>query len=91
MLVQLKLLTNIHLELSLCFPVVSCSYTHVFLYTSYGDKIPRSPLGRIFSIIWILVGAILLSLFTATVTNAMNTALDGSKCKDVSGKEVRDN
>ena len=31
----------------------------------------------------------MLSLFTAMVTNAMNTALDGSKCKDISGKEVR--
>ncbi|XP_066018878.1 uncharacterized protein [Pocillopora verrucosa] len=54
----------------------------------YGDKIPGSIPGRLFSIIWILVGAILLSLFTAMVTNAMNTALDGSKCKDISGKEV---
>ncbi|PFX26168.1 Potassium voltage-gated channel subfamily G member 3 [Stylophora pistillata] len=54
----------------------------------YGDKIPGSIPGRLFSIIWILVGAIMLSLFTAMVTNAMNTAMDGSKCKDISGKEV---
>ena len=30
----------------------------------------------------------MLSMFTAMATNAMNTALDGSKCKDIDGKEV---
>ena len=34
------------------------------------------------------MGAIMLSLFTAMATNAMNTALDGTKCKDIDGKEV---
>ncbi|KAL9981407.1 hypothetical protein ACROYT_G010108 [Oculina patagonica] len=54
----------------------------------YGDKIPKSFLGRLFGIIWILVGAIMLSLFTAMATNAMNTSLDGTNCKDIDGKEV---
>lgn len=54
----------------------------------YGDKIPKSSLGRLFGVIWILVGAIMLSLFTAVATNALNTALDGTKCKDIDGKEV---
>ena len=30
----------------------------------------------------------MLSLFTAMATNAMNAALDGTKCKDIDGKEV---
>lgn len=59
-----------------------------FYLNRYGDKIPKSSLGRLFGVIWILVGAIMLSLFTAMATNAMNTALDGTKCKDIDGKEV---
>ena len=58
-------------------------------YTNrYGDKIPKSSLGRLFGVIWILVGAMMLSMFTAMTTNAMNTALDGSICKDIDDKEV---
>jgi len=30
----------------------------------------------------------MLSMFTAMATNAMNTALDGTICKDIDGKEV---
>ena len=29
-----------------------------------------------------------MSLFTATVINVMQTAVDGTKCKDIEGKEV---
>lgn len=54
----------------------------------YGDKTPKSFLGRLFGVIWILVGAIMLSLFTALFTNAMQAALDGTKCKDIDGKKV---
>jgi len=54
----------------------------------YGDKTPKSSLGRLFGVIWILVGAIMLSLFTALFTNAMQAALDGTKCKDIDGKEM---
>lgn len=35
------------------------------------------------------MGAIMLSLFTALFTNAMQAALDGTKCKDIDGKKVR--
>ncbi|KAJ7386960.1 hypothetical protein OS493_003922 [Desmophyllum pertusum] len=54
----------------------------------YGDKTPKSFLGRLFGVIWILVGAIMLSLFTALFTNAMQAALDGTKCTDIDGKEL---
>ncbi|XP_078381083.1 uncharacterized protein LOC144663874 isoform X3 [Oculina patagonica] len=40
----------------------------------YGDKVPKSIPGRIFSIIWILVGIINMTIFTANVTSAL-TAL----------------
>ena len=29
-----------------------------------------------------------MSIFTATVINVMQTAVDGTKCKDIQGKEV---
>ena len=29
-----------------------------------------------------------MSLFTATVINVMQTAVDGTKCNDIEGKEV---
>ncbi|XP_068747356.1 uncharacterized protein [Montipora capricornis] len=42
----------------------------------YGDKAPRSFIGRLFSILWILVGLIVITMFTATVTSALtNSAL----------------
>ena len=59
-----------------------------FCLHRYGDKIPKSSLGRLFGVIWILVGAVMLSMFTAMATNAMNTALDGTICKDIDDKEV---
>ena len=60
-----------------------------FYLNRYGDKAPKSFLGRLFGVIWILVGAMMLSLFTALFTNAMQAALDGTKCKDIDGKQVR--
>ena len=59
-----------------------------FCLNRYGDKIPKSSLGRLFGVIWLLVGAMMLSMFTAMATNAMNTALDGTICKDIDDKEV---
>ena len=32
-----------------------------------------------------------MSLFTATVISAIQTAVDGTKCKDIEGKEVSAN
>ena len=57
-------------------------------YIRYGDKTPKTFLGRVFGVIWILVGAIMLSLFTALFTNAMQAALDGTRCQDMNSKDV---
>ena len=54
----------------------------------YGDKTPKTLCGRAFGIMWILIGAITLSLFTALFTNAMEASLDGTGCRDIGGKEV---
>ncbi|XP_028415864.1 uncharacterized protein LOC114539437 [Dendronephthya gigantea] len=39
----------------------------------YGDRVPRSILGRIFSIFWIMIGICICSIFTATLTTALTT------------------
>ena len=54
----------------------------------YGDKTPKTLCGRSFGIIWILIGAITLSLFTALMTNAIQASLDGTRCRDIGGKKV---
>ena len=59
-----------------------------FFSYSYGDKTPKTFPGRLFGVVWILVGAIMLSLFTALFTNAMQAALDGTKCQDIASNEV---
>ena len=40
----------------------------------YGDKAPKSIVARIFSIIWILLGLIIMAIFMANITSAL-TAL----------------
>ncbi|XP_015768022.1 PREDICTED: uncharacterized protein LOC107346287 isoform X3 [Acropora digitifera] len=54
----------------------------------YGDQTPTTFLGRVYGVIWILVGAIMMSLFTALFTNAMQGALDGTRCQDITSKDV---
>ena len=54
----------------------------------YGDKTPKTLCGRAFGIMWILIGAMMLSLFTALFTNAMQASLDGTRCRDIGGKKV---
>ena len=39
----------------------------------YGDCAPKSFLARIFSIFWILLGTIVISLFTGLVASAVQT------------------
>ena len=38
----------------------------------YGDKKPASVLGRIYAMLWILIGLILFSVFTAVLATASN-------------------
>jgi hypothetical protein len=48
----------------------------------YGDKTPKSVFGRVFGVIWILVGLIIIAMFTATATNALtliNIGIDNKK------------
>ena len=41
---------------------------HLF---SYGDKSPKSIVARSFSIIWIMIGLIIMAIFTANVTSSL--------------------
>ncbi|XP_068674888.1 uncharacterized protein [Montipora foliosa] len=46
----------------------------------YGDRAPRSVLGRMFAVIWILNGICICSIFTATLTTSLTTiSLDTKK------------
>ena len=40
----------------------------------YGDKVPKSYLGRIYAIVWILLGLTLCSMYTATLTSEILSA-----------------
>ena len=35
----------------------------------FGDKVPRSNIGRLYAVFWILLGISLCSMFTATLTS----------------------
>ena len=44
------------------------------VYFRYGDKAPRSFGARLFGIVWILVGLVIISTFTATITTMLTTS-----------------
>ena len=51
----------------------------------YGDKSPKSLPARIFSIVWILVGLIVMAIFSANVTSALTE----TKTSSFANKKVR--
>ena len=42
---------------------------------SYGDKTPKGPIARVFAVFWMLVGITLCSMYTATLTGAITSAV----------------
>ncbi|KAL9981362.1 hypothetical protein ACROYT_G010055, partial [Oculina patagonica] len=54
----------------------------------YGDKVPRTIYGRIFSVLWILTGVCLIAIFTAAVTSAITVSSVDSDCKSIQGKHL---
>ncbi|MBN2824150.1 MAG: transporter substrate-binding domain-containing protein [Campylobacterales bacterium] len=57
----------------------------------YGDKVTKTKLGKVTTIIWVMVGYFLFAYFTASVTTASTvTKLQGSirKLSDLEGKKV---
>ncbi|KAK3707975.1 hypothetical protein QZH41_010734, partial [Actinostola sp. cb2023] len=43
----------------------------------YGDKTPKTILGRAFGTLWILIGLVMIAIFTAKATNALTTTHTG--------------
>ena len=58
-----------------------------FFYFRYGDKTPRSLLARLFAIVWMVSGIILLSMFTAQVSSRL-TAQELRSDHHLIGKKV---
>ena len=61
-----------------------------FLNHSYGDKSPKSAPARILAIIWVMISAILLALFTAHTTEILDTNNEEDYASSV-GKKVNIN
>lgn len=53
----------------------------------YGDRAPRSFMARVFAFFWVLVGLVIISIFTATVTTSL-TALSLSNSIELYGSNV---
>lgn len=53
----------------------------------YGDKAPRSFIARVFAFFWVLIGLVIISIFTATVTTAL-TALSLNDDTELFGKNI---
>ncbi|EDO49510.1 predicted protein [Nematostella vectensis] len=53
----------------------------------YGDRAPRSVLARTFAFVWVLIGLVIISIFTATVTTSL-TAISLSNEVKLYGSEV---
>ena len=73
-------------------PQIITSETLAFFLFSYGDKTPKFVFGRIFGVLWILTGLVVIAIFTATATSALSisaselSALEGAKVKRISTK-----
>ena len=53
----------------------------------YGDRAPKSFIARIFAFFWVLVGLVIISIFTATVTTSL-TALSLSNDINLYGSNI---
>lgn len=54
----------------------------------YGDKTPRSLIGRLFGVLWILLGLIVITMFTATVTSALTLSSSPQFSNSLEGQDV---
>lgn len=63
------------------------SINTVYLH-SYGDKTPKSVVGRIFSIIWIQLGLVIMAIFMAHITSALTVLNLEMGLGSLAGKKV---
>lgn len=59
-----------------------------FILRRYGDKTPRSLIGRLFGVLWILLGLIVITMFTATVTSALTLSSSPQFSNSLEGQDV---
>lgn len=45
----------------------------MFFFLSYGDKVPRSVGSRLFGVVWINVGLVILAIYMGIVTSSLST------------------
>ena len=53
----------------------------------YGDKAPRSLIARCIALVWILIGIVVFSLFTASLTTILASASE-NEAVEITGKKV---
>ena len=53
----------------------------------YGDKVPKTVISRLFSVVWILIGITICSMFTASLTNEISSASTQEK-NDMHGGNI---
>ena len=63
----------------------------LFICYRYGDKTPRSFFGRLFGVLWILLGVIVITMFTATVTSALTHSSSPEFTSALEGQKVSKN
>lgn len=63
------------------------SINTVYLHR-YGDKTPKSVVGRIFSIIWIQLGLVIMAIFMAHITTALTVLNLEMGLGSLAGKKV---
>jgi hypothetical protein len=61
----------------------------IHFFHSYGDKAPKSVPARIIAVVWVLMSAVFLSLFTANATSILNQSLQGEDYSETFGKKVK--
>ena len=59
---------------------------HSYFSVGYGDKVTKTIFGRIFSVLWILMGITIFSMLTASVTDIITNRSQTST--SMLGKEV---
>lgn len=63
---NIKFLSTIVLSALLNITLTRATFLH-----SYGDRSPKSTLGRVFCILWIITGLVIISIFIAMVTASL--------------------
>ena len=57
------------------------------VFSRYGDLKPASPVGRMLASVWMLIGMIVITTFTATITTALG--FESSEDTEIRGYKVR--